>query len=192
MFKPVYWLHRNIKFPEDEVKQVIRELRKVGREFVVRGEAVTSYHFAPHQRPDKIWRQYYADICEEITKDIGIYSTCQYNYEYWSQLYTTNNVHHPHHHFNDSYDRDRLARKADISFVHFIQPEEKAFKFIDNEGKDHTLPQQDPGDIICFPSWMWHWVAPVKSDERFVIAGNIEIKELEFISPKEKYENKRS
>ena len=49
MFKPVYWYHGNVKFPEAEVKQVITELRKIGREFIVRGDAITSFHFALHQ-----------------------------------------------------------------------------------------------------------------------------------------------
>ena len=191
MFKPVYWYHGNVKFPEAEVKQVISELRKIGREFIVRGEAVTSYHYSLHQRPDKIWNKNYAEICKEITKNAGIYSTCRYDYQYWSQLYTTNNTHPPHHPYNDSYERGRLDIRSDISFVHIIQPQEKAFKYIDNEGNYHTLLHQEPGDIICFPSWVWHWVAPVQSPERFCVAGNIELLELDFFSPKEKYENQR-
>ena len=189
MFKPVYWYHGNVKFPEAEVKQVITELRKIGREFIVRGEAITSYHFALHQRPDKIWSHRYNDVCEAITKQVGLHSCSQYEFQYWAQLYTTNNTHPPHHHYNSNYEQDRLGIQSDISFVHFIQPEEQAFKFIDNEGNDHTCPHQEPGDIICFPSWVWHWVEPVKSDERFCVAGNIEILEMDFLSPKEKYEN---
>ena len=188
MFKPVYWYHGNVKFPEAEVKQVKTELRKIGREFIVRGDAITSYHFKLHQRPDKIWRENYGEICKEITQNAGIYSTCQYDYIYWSQLYTKNTKHPPHHHYVDRYEKERLELNSDISFVHFIEPEEQAFKFIDNEGNSHTCPHQEPGDIICFPSWVWHWVEPVKSDERFCVAGNIEILEMDFLSPIEKYE----
>ena len=167
MYKPIYWYHGNVKFPDTEVEQVINELERLGSELIKREDAISSYHLKIFSRPDKIWRARYGEIVEEITKSIGIESTTRYIYEYWAQLYFKKNKHHAHHHWRGP---------STISFVHFIRPtDENCFKFIDNDGYDHPLPEQREGDIVCFQSYVWHRVAPLESGKRFVVAGNIEI-----------------
>ena len=174
MFRPQYWTHGNLKLPDKEVDQVIAELKRVGKELIVRDENISSYHFKRHSRPDKIWANTYGEVVEDITKSLGIYSECQYVYEYWSQLYFPNKYHSPHHHLSSPTDENYTAY---ICFVHFIKPgKDKNFKFVDGEGKDYT-PEQNEGDILCFPPFMWHRVAPVL-EERFAVAGNISITQM--------------
>jgi len=167
MYQPSYWVHGNIKFPEKEINQVVSELKRLGKELIVRGyPVISSYYFKHFSRPDKIWSDKYGEIIKDITKNLGLYSTTKYDFEYWSQLYTNGTEHKAHHHgLGDS-----------ISFVHFIKPDkEKSFKFLTNEREEWTPPEQNEGDLIYFPAWCWHQVSPVITDERLVVAGNIKI-----------------
>ena len=174
MYKPVYWYHGNVKFPDTEVDQVTRELKRIGTEMLVRGYPASSYHFKIFNRPDKIWAERYTKIVEDITKSVNIYSSTKYLFSYWSQLYSKDIQHTPHHHF------DAVEQRGQISFVHFIRPDkEKSFRFLTHEKEDWTPAEQNEGDIICFPSWCWHRVAPVITSERLVVAGNIEIDYME-------------
>lgn len=167
MYKPLYWYFGNITFPDQEVEQVIKELERLGEELIKREDAISSYYLKIHSRPDKIWQPKYEEIVEEITDSIGIQKTSKYTWDYWTQLYFPKNRHNAHHHWNG---------KATLSFVHFIKPtDENSFVFLDNYGNDYVLPEQREGDIVCFPSYIWHRVKPLKSGRRFVVAGNIEI-----------------
>lgn len=170
-FKPPYWFYKNIKFPEDKIHNVIEELKVVSRELIVRDEPLlSSYNFKLHQRPDKIWNDDYKDIMKGIVTQMGMYNTTKYLYEYWSQLYYKNVGHPPHHHEDNE---SCLAGR--ISWVHFHKtPKEKSFMFIDCNGQVFVPEEQNEGDIICFPSYLWHQVFPNKSNtQRFVCAGNI-------------------
>ena len=169
MFEPLYRYHGNVKFPDTEVEQVINELCKLKNYLgmFMEEEAVSSYYLDQKDRPDKIWQPRYNEIVEEITKSIGIQSTSRYVWDYWSQLYFTNNFHSAHTHYQGP---------STISWVHFVKPTtEKHFMFVDNDGKEHELPEQNEGDIVFFPSYIWHRVKPLKSGRRFVVAGNIEL-----------------
>ena len=175
MFRPQYWTHGNLKLPDKEVDQVIAELKRLGKELIVRDENISSFHFKQHSRPDKIWRNTYSELVEDITKSVGIYSECKYYYDYWSQVYLPKQHHGAHNH---------LSPPTYICFVHFIRPgKDKNFKFIDGDGKDYTPEQQNEGDILCFPPFMWHRVAPVL-EERFVVAGNIAITHINYLHSK--------
>ena len=88
-----------------------------------------------------------------------------------SQLYQINGYHGPHNHTGkkgEDFD-------AHISWVHFLDiPEQKCFRFTDTKGNVLVPEEQSSGDIICFPSWVWHEVMPLKTDcLRLVSAGNI-------------------
>ena len=111
-------------------------------------------------------------IVEDITKSVGIYYKVKYQYVYWSQLYEKGMIHKPHHHASlDS------EMKTDISWVHFLDvPKQKCFRFTDMKGNILIPNEQNSGDIICFPSWVWHEVLPNKTNmKRLVISGNIKI-----------------
>ena len=41
--------------------------------------------------------------------------------------------------------------------------------------KNLSIEIKNEGDIVCFPSYIWHRVKPLKSGRRFVVSGNIEI-----------------
>jgi len=50
------------------------------------------------------------------------------------------------------------------------------FRFTDTKGNTLVPDEQNNGDIICFPSWVWHEVLPNKTDKRrVVISGNIKV-----------------
>ena len=186
MYKPIYWYHGNVKFPDTEVEKMISDLTKSGNHIrslmekslmeyskrAVREESsISTYYFDVTERPDAIWQPRYNEIVEEITKSIGIQSSTRYEWDYWTQLYFASDYHGAHTHSN---------LKESISFVHFIKPtKENNFVFLDNDGNEHVPPEQNEGDIVCFPSYIWHKVKPLKSGTRFVVSGNIEIMHIE-------------
>ena len=173
MFKPLYWYYGNVKFPDTEVEQVINELIRLSDylQLFMEEEAISSYYLKELDRPDKIWQPRYQEIVENLTKSIAIQSTSRYTWDYWTQLYFPKHHHPAHTHYNG---------KDTISFVHFINPtKENNFVFLDNDGNEHVLAEQNEGDIVFFPSYIWHKVKPLKSGRRFAVAGNIEITFLE-------------
>jgi len=172
MFKPFYQYHGNVKFPDAEVEQVIKEMISQKDELLKHEQAISSYHLHEDIRPDKIWQPRYSTIIDDITKSLSIERTSKYKWEYWSQLYFPKNKHYAHHHWSGP---------STISFVHFIEPnDENSFRFLDNDGNDYVLPEQSKGDIVFFPSYIWHRVKPLKSGRRMVVAGNIEITFLSY------------
>ena len=167
MFKPFYSYYGNVKFPDTEVDQVIKEMIAIKDKMKECKFALSSYHLSTATRPDKIWQPRYLEIIEGLTKSIGIEKTSTYRWDYWSQLYFPKNGHYAHTHYSGP---------SMISFVHFIEPNiENSFRFLDNEGNDYVLPEQNKGDIVFFPSYIWHRVNSLKSGRRIVVAGNIEI-----------------
>ena len=177
-FKPPYWFHRNIKFEKEEVDKVAKELKHVSRELIVRDEPLlSSYHFKLHQRPDKIWNDRYSKIMEGVVKEIGMFTTTKYTYEYWTQLYFKNGGHPPHHHIDPE-----QKFYGCLSWVHFHRtPEEHYFTFLNSDGEIYSPKEQEDGDLIVFPSFIWHQIYPNKSDvERFVTAGNIAFTHIDF------------
>ena len=116
MYKPPYWFYKNIKFPESEIQHVIKKLNGMSKH----DECTTSFFLEEQERPDKIWRHRYSQIHEQLLRQIGIYTTCRYEFYYWSQLYNKGDSHCPHHHFRDG---------SMISWVHFVRSYFKAFRF---------------------------------------------------------------
>ena len=91
MFKPPHWFYKNTKFPEKEIDQVISKLKqKIREEIIGTNPLLTSYFLSMYQRPDKIWNKKYSELMEGVVKQLGVYTTCRYNYEYWSQNYKKN------------------------------------------------------------------------------------------------------
>lgn len=174
MYKPLYWHHGNVKFPDTEVEQVLNEMTELKDVLSKFEKAISSYHLQSNCRPDRIWHHRYTKIVEDLTKSIAIESTSKYIWDYWTQLYFPKNKHVAHQHVGNG--------ASTISFVHFIKPnEENSFRFLDNDGNDYVLPEQNEGDIVFFPSYIWHRVKPLKSGRRLVVAGNIEI---QYVQPK--------
>ena len=173
MFKPPYWFHDNIKFSNNDIKKLKKILLDGEYKNKDTEEHKTSYHYNPESRPDAFLNIHYKDIIEDITKKIGVYYLSNYDYFYWSQLYQINGYHAPHNHANKN--PDKIIESPDISWVHFIDvPEQKCFRFTDTKGNTLTPVEQLSGDIICFPSWVWHEVVPLATDyQRLVVAGNI-------------------
>ena len=72
--------------------------------------------------------------------------------------------------------RSRTAMHDTITLESTREPEEKLFRFTDTDGNVFVPKEQNNGDIICFPSWLWHEVLPNETnEERLVTAGNIKI-----------------
>jgi len=175
MFKPPHWFYKNTKFPEEEIDQVISKLKqKILEEVIETNPLLTSYFFSMYQRPDKIWNQKYSEIMEGVVKQLGVYTTCRYSYEYWSQCYHKDIGHQCHHHA-----RGNLNAFGQLSWAHFLRTTEDNFVFLDRTGNTFT-PKQNDGDIVIFPSYVWHEVLPnTTNDERFVVAGNLWLTDLE-------------
>jgi len=170
MFKPPYWYHDNIKFSDNDIKKLKNSLLDDEYKNKDIEEHKTSFFHRFDQRPDAFLNSYYKDIVNDITKKIGIYHLSRYDYFYWSQLYQINGLHIPHHHAHEDKNRG-----SDISWVHFLDvPEQKCFRFTDMKGNTLVPKKQANGDIICFPSWIWHEVVPLETDSlQLVTSGNI-------------------
>ena len=166
-FKPPYWYHDNVEFSDDEIQKLKIELSslKSGNHLYY-----SSFFMKENERPDKVHNNRYCKIVEDILKNLGLYYTTACSYTYWSQLYKKGMTHRPHHHAHTDPEKG-----ANISWVHFLDvPEQKCFRFTDKKGNTLVPDEQNNGDIICFPSWIWHEVVPNETDkQRLVVAGNI-------------------
>ena len=172
-YKPPYWYHDNIKFSEEELNSLKRELDTLGSEkYTENKQCITTFFLEDELRPEMKYKDKYFNIAEQITKNAGIYHKVIYNCRLWMQLYDNNMSHTPHQHAKlDPYFDDI------ISWVHFIDvPEQKCFRFTDTKGNTFVPDEQSTGDLICFPSWSWHEVLPNKTDHRrLIISGNISV-----------------
>ncbi len=177
MFRPNYWHHKNIKFSNTETTKVINDIKKVGKELIIRDEKlISTFFFKNHCRPDKIWISKYDEIMADIVKEAGMFTSCQYMWLFWSQLYFQNAFHGVHNHVGHEESISHIKGYKDfISWVHFIKtPKQKCFRFTDKNGKYFYPEEQNDGDLIVFPSYIWHEVLPLQTnEERFVTAGNI-------------------
>ena len=107
---------------------------------------------------------------KRLQKDINKLSKISGFVDNESQLYDEEMTHNPHHHALIHSDWESV-----ISWVHFLDvPEQKCFRFTDTKGNILIPNEQNSGDIICFPSWVWHEVIPNQTSvRRIVISGNI-------------------
>tara|TARA_S200000501_G_scaffold13168_1_gene11652 strand:+ start:540 stop:1115 length:576 start_codon:yes stop_codon:yes gene_type:complete len=178
IFTPPYWTHSNIKFSDEEIEFVLSEYKsKVPFE----NDNYTS--FPPHHpKPELIWKEKYHKIISDIMSNLGLQTTTKYNYHLWGQLYLNGNSHFAHHHFHPI---PNSCHNAAISFVHFIKPaDETLFRFVNLKGDEIIPKEQKEGDLILFPSWLWHAAFPNKSNkQRFIVAGNINITYTEDTCP---------
>lgn len=172
-FKPIYWYYGNTKFSSEEIDNFKNNIDKIGAEkYTENKQCISTFVLCQDVRPDLKYNDMYSKIVENITKNVGIYYNVLYDYTYWTQMYDNNMRHKPHNH-----------AKLDpnfvdiISWVHFIDvPEQKCFRFLDNNGNFFVPDEQNKGDIICFPSWAWHEVIPNETEhKRLVISGNISV-----------------
>ena len=111
----------------------------------------------------------YTPKLTEILKTIRLYGTGIFSYSsIWGQLakegvpcYIKEHNHYKH-------------PKQMLSWVHFVKvPEQKCFYFCKNGGKSYPVHQKS-GDLMVFPSYLYHGVDERKNlEERFVVVGNI-------------------
>ena len=180
-FKPPYWYHDNIKFSKDEISELKSDFYKTHKllkkeETNPRKDHLTSYFIRSEVLPDK-HNDRYDKIIADIVKSVGLYEAVLYDYIYWIQLYEKQMRHNPHNHCFPIGHETRKYSDTIISWVHFINvPKKKCFRFTDNAGNTLIPDEQLSGDIIAFPSWLWHEVLPNESNqERIVISGNISV-----------------
>ena len=166
MFTPPHWNHENIKLPMEEVDTVISKFKE---SIPLRHNNYSSF-YKGSTHPESIWSPTYKQIVDDLLSNVGVYQTSKFYSYFWAQLYLDNSLHTVHNHFYG----------AHLSFVHFIKVTDKPlFRFTNRQG-DFYIPKQNEGDFICFPSWVWHEVIANESNqERFVVAGNITITDME-------------
>ena len=172
-FKPPYWYQGNIKSSNDEIKFLKSEIDLLGEtKFAKNNMHISTFFIEQHQRPEKKYVEVYKEIVEDITKSVGIFHKVTYDVSFWTQLYDKGMTHNPHHHALINTDWESA-----ISWVHFLDvPVQKCFRFTDTMGNTLIPNEQNNGDIICFPSWVWHEVLPNYSNmRRLVTSGNIKI-----------------
>ena len=179
-FKPPYWYHDNIKFADEDIKILKSEMSNTS-EFLSKNDPiknqVTTFYVDQRIRTEKKFNSRYDQIVEDIVKNVGLYRMVKYEYQYWAQLYFKNHKHIAHQHARKIHEEVRKNEELIMSWVHFLDvPKQKCFRFLDNDGNFLVPNEQSSGDIIVFPSWVWHEVLPNKSnEERIVISGNISI-----------------
>ncbi len=178
-YNPPYWFHDNIKFSEKQIQDLKNDMNNLVdekqqnpktniRTYFLKDENSGKYMSHKSMNLDKKFNDFYSKVVESITKSVGIYHRVRYEYSYWSQLYKKDMIHVPHHHASEN---------EIISWVHFLDvAKKKCFRFTDTMGNILIPNEQSNGDIICFPSWVWHEALPHNEDyDRLIIAGNISI-----------------
>ena len=165
MFTPPYWFHDNIKFTNEEINKLKSNLLLLKKD----DSPVSTFFIHPDERPDRFLNEKYKKIIQDIIINVGMSYKSNSAYTYWSQLYGKGNYHQPHNH------AEKGEYAPDISFVHFLDvPNEKYFTFTDTKDSKFIPDEQSNGDLICFPSWVWHYITPNESNQlRMVVAGNI-------------------
>ena len=182
-FKPPYWYHDNIQIPNHEVNKIKSIINNAPIEELLEPDKkhLTTYFYL--EKIDTFFDNFYDKLSVEIMKSIGLFDNTKYEMDYWSQFYRKGMTHRPHHHHASMIlkegDEVIVEDGADISWVHFIDvPDQKCFRFTDTKNNFLIPEEQLNGDIICFPSWLWHEAIPNETNkDRLVIAGNITILE---------------
>ncbi len=155
MYRPPYWSHGNIKFSEKSIDRLRSSLSEV--ELIDNHK--TSFH---SESQDEFLNVCYGTVAEEIVRSVGLFHKSTYTYTFWSQSYDKGNCIKEHNHV-----------PSDISWVHFLDvPKKKCFRFTDTKGNTLVPDEQENGDIICFPSWLWHETIPT-DEHRLIVSGNI-------------------
>ena len=169
-YKPPYWYHDNIKFCANDLEYLKSNINATQQP--EGAEQFSTFHLEEHEKPEFKFLSFYKKIIEDITKNVGMYYKVTYDAPFWTQLYDGGMYHRPHQHAEIEPHCDSA-----ISWVHFLDvPEQKCFRFTDTKGNILVPNEQNNGDIICFPSWVWHEVLPNESNKkRLVTAGNIKI-----------------
>ena len=160
MFKPPYWLYDNIKLYDESIEK----LRSNLSEIEVRSNHRTSFHMKDREvYPTSFINERYNVIVENLVKSVGMFYKSTYTYKFWAQLYNKDDYIGEHNHL-----------PADLSWVHFLDvPEKKCFRFTDTKGNTLVPDEQNNGDVICFPSWVWHETIPT-DEQRLIVSGNID------------------
>ena len=170
-FIPPYWYYtEKVMHPKEELDHAIKIFE---RKIPVNNDANhSSYGLKRFTPPEVMWWQVYQNIVENIVVQSGLRKSYSYDYECWGQLYTKG-LHHPTHNHNTFTE----AGESTISFVHFLRnSNEPNFRFVNRDTDQIHIPKQEEGDILIFPSYVFHKVIPNSSDKkRFVVAGNIAI-----------------
>ena len=163
-FVPPHWYHNNIKFSDKDINEMIGLFKEIVPKLN------SNYSSFWHRcNPEVKWLPRYEKIIKDVLDNMGVEKYSNYTFMYWAQLYLNDCLHGVHHHFHED---------VDISFVHFVRVDKPLFRFVNRKG-DYYIPKQEEGDLLWFPSWVWHEVIPNKSNkERFIIAGNINIKQM--------------
>ena len=169
-FCPPHWYYtEKVLHPKEEIDQVIKDFEAIPldkhdnlRTTWCRKDGI--------KHPEKIWHEKYDEIIANIVCQLGLYKMFYYSYHFWAQLYKKGQAHGTHNHFGPNLEPD-----ATISLVHFIRnSNEKNFTFVNEDTNQIYKPKQEEGDIIIFPSYLYHKVTPNTSDlKRFVVALNI-------------------
>ena len=169
-FNPPHWYyHKKVLHPKKEIDQVIKELKDFP-DYETK-TCQTTFYLGGNKRPENIWQQKYNEICKNIVQQLGLYNQFYYKYQLWSQLYEKGQSFFCHNHFDPSY----RSYQASLSIIHFLKnTNERNLIFINKDTDEIYKPKQEEGDILIFPSYLYHGVTPNTSDSgRFVVAFNI-------------------
>jgi len=162
---------KNYNFDPTTIDTIVSQLRENEKSLDSDLNYHTSYFFNDEEKPELVFMNQYREICDQISKDMGLYHRAGLSFDVWMQVYTNQSkTFNRHEHFSGN---------EFLSWVHFLrQPEEQNFYFLNSEG-EKIYPEVKQGDLIVFPSWVLHAAAPPKSEgDRVIISGNIQVEVL--------------
>ena len=183
-FSPPHWYYtQKVIHPTEEVDQVINKIEVQlpfdSKDLNPGGTTSYSTYETPNPdfiRPESIWNEKYGEIVQNAIYQLGLNKNYYYKYHYWAQLYKKGQQHVVHNHFK-ALNAVQPWDCASISMVHFIKNSSKPnFKFVNQDTGQILIPKQEEGDIIFFPSYIYHTAMPNKTNiKRFVVALNISL-----------------
>ena len=155
----------NIVIDQEQLEEVSTALLSIKDSYDYGRGHFSSYYLEWDRRPESVFSECYGQILDKVAKDLGLIR--DYEFSYWMQIYPTG-AHHPEH--------DHLSPNAVYSWVHFTDPIDLSLFYWTKNGVE-TIPPQNKGDFIVFPSWLRHGVKKNTSHRyRSVIAGNVMVK----------------
>tara|TARA_B100000902_G_C27223803_1_gene871065 strand:- start:604 stop:1269 length:666 start_codon:yes stop_codon:yes gene_type:complete len=169
-YSPILW-YDNIPIDEELLSDTVDNILSGDKEFRCGDEYYTSYfrNSIDKSGPDTIFSEYYNNIINRASTDLGLFHRSEYQIATWMQVYITGNSMriHDHYYGGELY-----------SFVHFVQPtDDNLFFFIDSNNNKIYPDEQRKDDFIIFPAWLEHGVEDnTGDDKRAIISGNVMLK----------------
>tara|TARA_E500000331_G_scaffold165834_1_gene160620 strand:+ start:1010 stop:1618 length:609 start_codon:yes stop_codon:yes gene_type:complete len=180
---PIFRYH----LESNKIKEIAKEKFSVYNEYPI-NEAPPGWQCSLRTEfntsKDNVYQDLYSGVMDQFTKDLALENCRAYIDESWLNYYIGSENQEEHDHLPGFYSGIHFIKYDDgHTATRFVNPIYQLYSFMYKDidlyknpdfGSQHWSPEVKEGDIIIFPSFLRHLVAPQKSDEhRITLAFNI-------------------